>query len=398
LLKNRVVYLSGSPRVSTRPTAEMVGPKTHVLGVIKGFKNLHWQVETFIVGDRVPLAWISKGSEKSLSGNPFLAFASDLIRLFIGYINAHKVYKQYGSEVNCVYERFGLFQALGRVFKSHGVPWILETNALLSDESKNQRKTVVLGRLARFFEKKAYENCDILVCISDTLKKIIISELNIPKEKIIVIPNGVDTDLIHPNNYVAKRLFSNFTIGFVGSLYPWSGLDLLIKAIGRLQHKGLEICLTVVGDGLMRDEWQALAKALGLEEKVNFLGKLPWEDVPQYIAGFDICYSGQINFGQGSMYLSPLKLYEYMAMAKPVIASAFEDAQSTIEHGNTGFLYSPGDQIDLEKVLTEVYSHKETLPNMGLKARKNVENNHTWTVRVAKIIEAINQIKSSEDH
>ena len=93
------------------------------------------------------------------------------------------------------------------------------------------------------------------------------------------------------------------------------------------------------------------------------------------------------------MYLSPLKLYEYMAMAKPVIASAFEDAQRIIENGNTGFLFSPGDQTELEKVLTEAYSKKETLPDMGLKARKNIENYHSWTARVAQIIEVIDDIK-----
>jgi glycosyltransferase involved in cell wall biosynthesis len=88
----------------------------------------------------------------------------------------------------------------------------------------------------------------------------------------------------------------------------------------------------------------------------------------------------------GKMYLSPLKLYEYMAMAKPVVASAFEDAQRVVQEGETGFLFRAGNKDDLKGALFKVYHLPRTvLPDMGRKARKEIVTNHSWTARVRKM-------------
>ncbi|WP_143288156.1 glycosyltransferase, partial [Calothrix rhizosoleniae] len=115
------------------------------------------------------------------------------------------------------------------------------------------------------------------------------------------------------------------------------------------------------------------------------------------IAGFDIGYSGQIQPQIGKMYLSPMKLYEYMAMAKPVIASAFEDAQRLVCVGKTGFLFQPGNKEELKLALVEAYRHRAKLPEMGIAARQEIENNHSWQVRVEKLIAGTEQILANKD-
>ena len=137
----------------------------------------------------------------------------------------------------------------------------------------------------------------------------------------------MDIEFLDPQLHEPKRLFTGFTIGFVGSLYSWAGLDLLLEAMSELQTAGYEVSLVVVGDGEMKSTWWQQALDLGLKDRVKFIGRVPWQEVPQYIAGCDLGYSGQIQLQMGKMYLSPMKLYEYMSMGKPVIASAFEDAQ-----------------------------------------------------------------------
>ena len=298
-------------------------------------------------------------------------------------------FSEFGNSIDCVYERFGIFQSLGRIFKKNGVLWVLETNALLSLEAKDQRKTIMLSGLARYLEKKAYQDCDILICISETLKEIVLSEFDLYPEKIIVIPNAVNTNLIDPSQYQPKRIFQDFTVGFVGTLYPWSGLDLLIETIAQLKQEGIGIHLTVVGSGPMQGAWEEFALDLGLKSKVKFMGQVPWEKVPEYIAGFDVCYSGQIKFGDKKMYLSPLKLYEYMAMAKPTIISSFEDAQRIIVHGKNGYLFEPGNKASLKDIIQHVYFHQDKLSEVGMFARRSVESNHSWTVRAKTILQEI---------
>jgi glycosyltransferase involved in cell wall biosynthesis len=142
----------------------------------------------------------------------------------------------------------------------------------------------------------------------------------------------------------------------------------------------------------MRTEWEEQTRKLGIAANVSFVGQVPWPDVPQYIAGFDVGYTGQIQLQVGKMYHSPLKLYEYMAMAKPVIASAFEDAQRAIQDGETGFLFEPGNKEDLKRALTRAYQVREQLPIMGHQAREITVAQHSWIARIKTMMESLEAI------
>ncbi|BAY42987.1 group 1 glycosyl transferase [Scytonema sp. HK-05] len=391
-MKQQLCFLAGGPRISTHPYAEMSGPRSRILGLIKGFESLDWQVKPFIVGDRYPKKWSAMGSGEAISSGFFRTLAVDIVRLGLGVVNTWRSWRELGNQVDWVYEYAATLQSLGWIFQWHGIPWILQAEALLFYEAKVERKALVLDGIAQWLEIWAYRKCDVLACVSETLKEILVRDFNIPAEKIVLVPNGVDTDFINPERHSAKRVFTGFTVGFVGSLYAWAGLDLLLEALSELRSQGMDLSLVVVGDGFMKADWETYAHQLGLSSNVAFIGQVPWSDVPQYISGFDVGYSGQVQLQMGKMYLSPMKLYEYMAMAKPVIASAFEDAQRLVCEGKTGFLFRPGDKDDLKRALVEAFHQRAVLPSMGYLARKEIETNHSWTARVQALVEGVEQI------
>ncbi|PWT93467.1 MAG: glycosyltransferase WbuB, partial [Acidobacteria bacterium] len=127
-MKGRLGYLSGAPRVSTIPQTELTGPRTHVLGVIHAFEQLGWDVKKFIVGDRVPKSWVTSGSEQFIAQSRSRALTADLLRLPMQSNFAREAWHALGNEVDWVYERFGVFQKMGSIFKKHRKLWILETN------------------------------------------------------------------------------------------------------------------------------------------------------------------------------------------------------------------------------------------------------------------------------
>ena len=390
-------YLSGAPRVSTRPEAELAGPRAHILGVINAFRALSWDVRPFIVGDHVPRSWIVSGSEQAISKSWWRTLATDMVRLTMAARNARQARHELGGQVDWLYERFAVMQALGRALQKRGVPWVLETNALLFHEAKADRHSVFLSGLARYKELRAYHQCDVLVCVSEALKQILV-ESGIDANKIIVVPNGVDTELYHPCRQEAYRCHDAFTVGFVGSLSPWQALDLLLQAVHDLRGEGCDnLRLTIVGDGPARQAWEDKAAQLGLDAAVAFTGRVPPGQVAPYIAGFDVGYSGPVQLGVGKMYLSPLKLYEYMAMAKPVVAAAFEDAGRLVAGKGTGFLFQPGDKDDLKRALREAYANRLALPAMGQQARAEIVAHHSWLSRVqdliGKVEHRLNEIK-----
>lgn len=384
----KVGYLSAAPRVSTHPNAELVGPRTHILGVIRAFESLGWEVKPFIVGDRVPRSWVVKGSEDNLRRSTLRIFLADIMRLTMGIINARKAYREMGEELNWVYERLATFQSLGGIFKKNRKLWILETNAPLFVEAKSDRNAIVLNSLAKYLEIKAYQNCDVLVCVSDTLKEIIVEQADISPSKVIVVPNGVDISFFDPSRIQPIRFYEGFTIGFVGNLASWQGVDLLLDVVRDVREEGFNILLVIVGDGPQRQGLEEKVKQFNLEKYVKFTGFIPQENVPQYIAGFDIGYTGQTLRTETRMYCSPIKLYEYMAMGKPAIASDYEDTRRVIIDG-TGYLFKIEDQRDLRRVIIKAYQDKDILSKMGRKARDEIIQNHSWDARVNKLIEEI---------
>ena len=92
------------------------------------------------------------------------------------------------------------------------------------------------------------------------------------------------------------------------------------------------------------------------------------------------------------MFRSPLKLYEYMAMAKPIISSAVADAVDLVVNGETGYLFDAGSTDGLSQALRRAYVARERLPAMGARARQLIEQGHSWTARCRTIVESAKRV------
>ena len=145
----KLAYLSGSPRVSTRSEAGACGLRSHVLGVIRAFERLGWNVRSFIVGDRVPLQW-GQGEHSIivLRRSWFGRTRGDFVRLGMGWLNSWRAWKEMGL-VNWACERYGAFQALGWLFQQNGVPWIIETNEIYFLNAAKDRRVSALNKVAQ---------------------------------------------------------------------------------------------------------------------------------------------------------------------------------------------------------------------------------------------------------
>lgn len=387
----RLGYLSGAPRVSTRAEAEATGPRSHVVGVLGAFRALGWDVRPYIVGDRVP-ARVATGSHRLLTRAGGWTLLADLVRLVLRRVNARRAWRELGDGTDLVYERFAAFQALGRPFQLHGIPWILETQGPFYEEAKLDRNSLVLSGLARRLELRAYRECDVLICVSHALRDLLVREAGLPSGKVLVVPNGVDADLFAPTSSSAPRTFEGFTVAYTGSLTGWQNLDLLLRAMHELETYGIPVHLVVIGDGLMREAWEALATALGLAQRVRFLGRVPHAEVPMLVGGSDLGFAGHARSRHGGVYHSPLKIYEYLAMAKPVIASASEDARVAVKEGETGFVYPPGDLAGLTAALRRAWVTRDCLAAMGRRGRAEVLAHHTWLHRGEQIRQGVERV------
>lgn len=379
-----MLYLSGAPLVSTGKAAAVPGARAHVLGMIHGLEANGWQVQRHIVGDQLRL---KRGPTSGAGRNRLRALAVDLVRLALGGWHLLAALRQAAPETCFVYERLATLQALGYAFRWRKIPWVLESNAILYEEAHANNRLLLRG-LARIVECFAYRQADLIVCVSEPLRDMIVDRAAVPADKILVLPNAVDTTFFDPETYPSVRPFGDrLTIGFVGGLYAWQALDVLFHAMAQLHRDGLtDIAAVIVGDGPQRDEWQQLVAQLGLAAHVHFAGYVEWGEVQAYINGFDVGYSGQVG---ATIYFSPLKVYEYLAMATPVIGARYPQIEAVVSEGETGFLFAAGQVQSLCDALRTAYTQQSQLTQFGAQGRARMLADHSWQQRARTLLDTL---------
>lgn len=386
----RIAYLSGSPRISTRDDAEVSGPRAHILGLITALRHDGHVVDAFILGDRLARAVSGTGSGRRIAGGVARQLAVDVLRLGLRWSAARSARRHLSGGYDVVYERFALFQQLGYVFQRPATPWVVETNAVIAQEARVERDALALQRVAARLERRTYRRADLVVCISETLRTMLIDHAAVPAHKIVVIPNAVDVDRFEPtddDDDAATGADDDVVVGFVGFLVERQGLDDLVHAVATLRRDGVGIRAVVVGDGPDRGRLDKLVAEEGVGHAVQFVGQVPWSEIPAWIARFSVGYSGQRGVGGMPMYHSPLKIYEYLASARPAVASHHPDAEAALVSTGAGWTFPAGDRAALAAVLRCVVAlDRDELSARGARARRHVEQHHTWGHRCRQLV------------
>jgi glycosyltransferase involved in cell wall biosynthesis len=302
---------------------------------------------------------------------------------------AMHVAKQWNPDF--IYERYSLWAAAGlRLAKKLSIPLVLEVNAPFAYEQQHHRAGVTCPPLARWVERMIWRRAHLVIPVSESLH----SQLQTAKvmaERIHVLPNAVDTRLFHTGldgSRVRQRLNlgERFVIGFVGTFKRWHGVDLLLSAFRELYRTDPLIHLLLVGEGPLRPQFEKEAQDAGLSQAVTFTGALAHEDIPQYLAAMDVAvapYPALHNF-----YFSPLKLFEYMATGRAVIASRVGQTAEVVVDGVTGLLFEPGDLADLVRSIARLRDNPALRKELGQKASAACSK-RTWTRNAAEVIDCV---------
>lgn len=388
----RIAYLSGSPRITTRDDAGVSGPRAHILGLIGGLRRQGHVVDEYVLGDHTAPRLSADGVHRSASGGFLRQLAVDLVRLAMRPVVARRAFAALPGRYDVAYERFALFQEVGRPFRSAGAAWVVESNAVIAQEARRERNALALQRVAAWLELRTYRRADVVVCVSEALRDLLVRDLRLPADKLLVLPNAVDTGRFTGAGPRAGQVGDGtLVIGFVGFVIARQGLTELVQAVAELRRRGAAVRAVVVGDGPDLPDLRRLAEQQGVADDVNFTGQVPWSQVPEVMSTFSVGYSGQRGVGGMPMYHSPLKIYEYMAMGRPVVASDHDDARTALG-GGAGWTFTAGDVTSLTEVLAEVATlSPEDLDRAGERARRQIDEHHTWDHRSRSLVDHLRE-------
>jgi glycosyltransferase involved in cell wall biosynthesis len=182
------------------------------------------------------------------------------------------------------------------------------------------------------------------------------------------------------------NLENRFVIGFVGSFKPWHGADFLLSAFEDFHHLEPSSHLLLIGDGPLKSSLQERARQAGLEKAVTFTGVVAHEDIPRYLATMDVAVAPYPAVGD--FYYSPLKLFEYMAAGRAVVASRVGQVAQVITQRVNGLLYEPGHRDDLVNCLRQLRESSALRLELGKNARR-ASREFTWEQNAARVVEWI---------
>ena len=370
------------------------GSLTHIKGFIDGSKELGF--DTIYAGD-FPL--INHPISIVIKPNPLLDFFDEIQMMDYHF----KVVKRFRKclrniRVGLIYQRHSIFNASGVVL-SHifNVPLILEVNNSEVWAKKNWSR-LIFEKLATKIEKFAFENSDLISVVSEVTKEQIVS-LGADENKIVVNPNGVNPEKFSPEisgKSIREQLKLDdfYVVGFIGTFTRWHGVETLFDAAIEVLSNSDKIKFLLIGDGNLKSHLELKTEQLGLKDKIIFTGIIPHEKAPEYLAACDVLISPHLGFESGERFFgSPTKLFEYMAMGKPIIASELEQIGQIIRNEINGLLFKPGDVKELSNLILRLFNDSELSSRLGKKAREDVIKNYTWTKNAMRVLEKFYDIR-----
>jgi glycosyltransferase involved in cell wall biosynthesis len=296
-----------------------------------------------------------------------------------------------------IYERYSLWGVAGlRLARRRSIPLVLEVNAPLADEQQRYRG-LTCPRLARSLERTVWRGADLVVAVSDPLRGHL-QAAGVAAGQVRVLPNAADARLFRPEvdaEPVRRQLHlaGRFVVGFAGTFKAWHGVDFLLAAFAELHTLDPSTHLLLVGDGPLRPALEHHVQGAGLEEAVTFTGPVAHDEMPAYLAAMDVAvapYPALADF-----YFSPLKLFEYMAMGRPVVVSRVTQVAHVVAAGETALQFDPGDRAGLVACLQRLRHDATLCRDLGRKASRLIQGNYTWRHNAARVVRWVEPLVSA---
>jgi glycosyltransferase involved in cell wall biosynthesis len=233
----------------------------------------------------------------------------------------------------------------------------------------------------RYLERYALRSADVILCVSETVAQLV-SDLLDPElqDKILILPNGVDVERFAPNSEQYENARDIWRLGYTGILKANYGLEDMLDAFSKIRATRNNVELHIYGEGPHRHALERYSSAI---QGVIFHGAVPFVEVPGILRGLDIVlYASSVK----NRYQSPIKLYEYMAAAKPIVAAGNPQVLDLLGNDQRGLVFEPGDSDGMARQIIRLLDDHSLRHELAMNALNHVREHHSWSKRIADLV------------
>jgi glycosyltransferase involved in cell wall biosynthesis len=358
----------------------------HVRAMVRAFQELGHEIEvTSLLGSSNGLPPAKRSWRVHTNRLPGAVYEGlSLLYNVLGYYRLARAVR--GRTVDLIYERYALNTFCGVLAsRRFGVPLLLEVNAPWPDQLPSLAPLRLRG-LARRLERWICSNSTRTIAVSEALRHLLIQE-GAPEDRVTVMHNAVDSavfDRAVSGTEVRRKygLDDGLVAGFVGWLRDWHGLADLIEAVRSSELLARGLRLLIVGIGPAFQQVERRVRELGLEDKIILTGTVAHEDVPAHVAALDIALQPR-----ATAYACPMKLIEYMAMGRCIVAPDQPNIRELLSDGMSARLFPPGDYRSLVNLISELMDSPAERSSLGQNALQTVvERNLTWRANATRAL------------
>jgi glycosyltransferase involved in cell wall biosynthesis len=373
--------------------------RIHISEMVRALRALGHEVE---VVSLVPLD-AGKNDPKRDAGRASwqelvrrLPFAYEFVQFAYNFVGLPLLlYKAIAGRSELIYERYALLNFSGVLAAwIKGVPLILEVNSPLALEQYRD-KEIRLHRAARWAERLICKSASRVIVVSTPLGRIL-EENKVPGARIEVMPNGVSLEEFQSrpaSSKLREQLGLNGfkVVGFVGWFRNWHGLDLLLEAFHKSGLANRSVRLLLIGDGPAMPDLKKYVEQHQLHDQVLFTGPVRHADVPDYLDLVDIAVQPA-----AIEYCSPMKILEYMALGKCIVAPRQENVQELLREGEEAQFFKPWDAESMMEALNRAVLDPEKARLMGERARRAIdERGYLWSSNARRVVQIAQEITPS---
>ena len=291
---------------------------------------------------------------------------------------AKKIYKEIGFDVIHGCNPPDDIYLVASFFKKYGVRYVFDHHDICPElfEAKFGNTKSLLYKSQVWLERQTYRHCTFAFVTNESYRKIAIERDKMPPEKVIVLRSGprLERMRILPPDPSIRRGYP-YMVGYVGVIGQQEGIEYILQAAQYIKQHENNVFWGIVGGG---PHWEALKKQasdMGLDDCVEFTGRVDDETMLRYLNTADVCVNSD-TYNAMNDKSTMNKVLEYMALGKPIVQFDLTEGRFSAQEAS---LYAKrNDAVDMAQKIQELLQDPEKRAHMGAYGRNRILNELSW--------------------